>query len=93
LLAEDAHRALESAIEAAEQLAIYYEHRVKEPLRALELVREAIAELHSTQCGGPLNKERRVKIETRLSRRLSRLERRCGTAAPGKNRHGHCRST
>ena len=93
LLAEDAHRALESAIEAAEQLAIYYEHRVKEPLRALDLVRAAIAELHSTQCGGPLNKERRVKIETRLSRRLSRLECRCGTAAPGKNRHGHCRST
>src|SRR5258707_14817719 len=41
LLAGDAQRALESAIDAAEQLAIYYEHRVKEPRRALELIRAA----------------------------------------------------
>jgi hypothetical protein len=93
LLAEDARKALESAIEAAEQLAIYYEHRVKEPRRALDLVRAAVAELHAAQCGGPLTNDRAAKIETRLSRRLSRLERRCGSAAPGKNRPGHRRST
>ncbi len=81
LLAEDAQRALESAIEAAEQLAIYYEHRVKEPPRALEVTRAAIAELQEAQLAGRFTKERGGKLEARLSRRLScrlsRLERRC----------------
>lgn len=77
LLAEDAHKALESAIEAAEQLAIYYEHRVKEPRRALDLIRAAIAELQAAQRYGKLARDRAGKIETRLERRLTRLERRC----------------
>ncbi len=83
LLAEDAQKALESAIEAAEQLAIYYEHRVKEPSRALELVRAAMGELQAAQRDGKIAKDRAGKIEARLARRLTRLERRCTGASPG----------
>jgi uncharacterized protein YprB with RNaseH-like and TPR domain len=80
-LAEDAQRALESAIEAAEQLAIYHEHRAKEPQRALELIRAAIAELGEAHDAGRLPKDRTSKIQSRLQTRLLRLQRRC-TAAP-----------
>jgi uncharacterized protein YprB with RNaseH-like and TPR domain len=76
LLAEDAQRALESAIEAAEQLAIYYEHRAKQPRRALDLMRAAITELKEAQREGRFTKECAGKIEARLTRRLTRLERR-----------------
>jgi uncharacterized protein YprB with RNaseH-like and TPR domain len=80
LFADDARKALESAIEAAEQLAIYYEHRVKEPQRALELIRAAIAELHAAQRNGKFAEIHVCKIEARLARRLKRLERRCVAA-------------
>jgi uncharacterized protein YprB with RNaseH-like and TPR domain len=76
LLAEDAQRALESALEAAEQLAIYYEHRGKQPKRALELMRAAIGELHEALRAGRFAKECAGKIEARLTRRLTRLKRR-----------------
>jgi hypothetical protein len=82
LFVEDGQRALESAIEAAEQLAIYYEHRVKQPQRALELAREAIVQLKAAQRDGNLGKERANKIEARLTRRLTRLERRCALGPP-----------
>jgi uncharacterized protein len=82
LLAEDAQRALESAIEAAEQLAIYYEHRVKQPRRALDLMRVAIAELQDAECDGKLAMDRARNIEARLARRFTRLQRRCAGAAP-----------
>ena len=81
LLAEDVQRSLESAIEAAEQLAIYYEHRVKQPRRALELIRAAISELREAQRKRRFTKEIGGKIETRLTRRLTRLERRCAGAS------------
>ena len=77
LLADDAQKALESAIEAAEQLAIYYEHRAKEPRRALDLIRAAISELQAAQRDGNFAKDRLGKIQARLTRRLKRLERRC----------------
>jgi len=79
-LAEDAQKALESAIEAAEQLAIYYEHRVKEPQRALDLIRAAIAELQAAQRDRKLARDRAGKIEARLERRVTRLECRCARA-------------
>jgi uncharacterized protein YprB with RNaseH-like and TPR domain len=82
LLVEDAQRALESAIEAAEQLAIYYEHRAKQPQRAIELIRAATAKLHAAQRGGKLAEHRASRIETRLVRRLTRLERRCAAVPP-----------
>jgi hypothetical protein len=80
LLAEDAQKALESAIAAAEQLAIYYEHRAKESRRALDLVRAALAELRQAACGGTRSSARAAATEARLERRLARLERRCGDA-------------
>lgn len=82
LLVEDAQRALESAIEAAEQLAIYYEHRAREPRRALDLIRAAIAELRAAQLDGKLAGDRARNKEARLARRLTRLERLCAAAAP-----------
>jgi uncharacterized protein len=90
LLAEDAQRALESAIEATEQLAIYYEHRAKQPRRALDLTRAAIAELQTAQCDGKLAGERAGKIEARLARRFKRLERRCaGAPLFGRSQSGN----
>jgi uncharacterized protein YprB with RNaseH-like and TPR domain len=83
LLVEDAQRALESAMEASEQLAIYYEHRVKEPRRGLHLIRAAIGELRAAQHDGKLPEDRANKIQARLARRLTRLERRCAAAPAG----------
>jgi hypothetical protein len=77
---EDTQKALEAAIEAAEQLAIYYEHRAKQPHRAAELTAHAIAELRTAQREGGIAVARAHKIDGRLTRRLSRLDRRC---APG----------
>lgn len=76
-LAVDAQRALESAIEAAEQLAIYFEHRAKEPQRALDLIQAAIAELGEAHDAGRLPKDRTGRIQSRLLARLLRLQRRC----------------
>jgi uncharacterized protein YprB with RNaseH-like and TPR domain len=77
MLKEDAEKCQLAAIEAAEQLAIYYEHRVKQPRRAAELVREAIADLHEAKRTGGFTGSRANKIESRLAHRLARLERRC----------------
>jgi uncharacterized protein YprB with RNaseH-like and TPR domain len=79
LLAEDTQRALESAIEAAEQLAIYYEHRAKQPHRATELTCHAIGELRRAEHNDGIAPARAHKIEERLARRLKRLERRGAT--------------
>jgi uncharacterized protein len=77
LYAQDAQRALEAAIDAAEQLAIHYEHRAKEPKRALDLTHVALRELLAGRREGKLPKDRATKIEARLTRRLTRLNRRC----------------
>jgi uncharacterized protein len=79
-LEEDSPKALESAIEAAEQLAIYYEHRAKQPVEALDIVRAAITELHAAQRAGRFTRGRAAKLQARLARRLARLERRCAEA-------------
>jgi uncharacterized protein len=77
ILNEDAEKGVQAAIEAAEQLAIYYEHRAKQPRRAIELVREAMAELHEAQRIGGFAGRHASKIESRLAHRLARLDRRC----------------
>jgi hypothetical protein len=79
LSVEDSLKTLESAIEAAEQLAIYYEHRAKQPYRAAELIRASIAEFRDAQSVIGVELSRANKIEARLARRLARLERRCAT--------------
>jgi uncharacterized protein YprB with RNaseH-like and TPR domain/predicted nucleic acid-binding protein len=77
VLAEEARKSLEAAIEAAEQLAIYYEHRVKQPHRAADLIRAAIAQLQDAHRTGGIANARASKIDSRLTHRLARLERRC----------------
>jgi len=74
--AEEGRQALEAAIEAAEQLAIYHEHRAKQPQLAAELTSQALAELRNAHHEGEIAATRAAKIEARLTRRLSRLERR-----------------
>jgi uncharacterized protein len=74
---EDARSAFESAITAAEQLAIYYEHRDKQPHRALDLTLAALSELQQGQHDDILSRDRARKIKARLLRRLERLQRRC----------------
>jgi hypothetical protein len=77
MLAEDAQQALESAISAAEQLAIYYEHHAKQPKRALDLILAARAELQHAQRDKVIAGDRADRIVARLARRLQRLEKRC----------------
>jgi len=64
--------------EAYEQLAIYYEHRVREPHRAAELARKALLELRNVNRLGTMPpgayRERRLRFE----QRLARLERKAG---------------
>jgi hypothetical protein len=66
------------AIEACEQLAIYYEHRDRQPERALELTREALAALQRAARAGLLAPEKLARLRARLERRWKRLERRAG---------------
>jgi uncharacterized protein YprB with RNaseH-like and TPR domain len=82
LAVEDERRALESAVEAAEQLAIHYEHRAKQPRHALDLIRAAIAELQAARRAGIVTDEYEAKVHARLDRRLARLERRCSGQLP-----------
>ena len=79
-LAEDERKAAECAIEAAEQLAIHYEHRSRQPRLALEMVRSAIAELRDALLSGTITKKYEARLYGRLARRIERLERRCSPA-------------
>ena len=91
---EDERKAVETALEAAEQLAIYYEHRGKQPARARELIRAAVSELQEARRAGGLSRDRAGRVEARLMRRLARLERRCGersffgVVSPGNRSRG-----
>ncbi len=82
--AEDGQKALESAIEAAEQLAIYYEHRAKKPSRAAELIQTAIADLRDARSAGGIEPARATKIESRLIRRQLRLQHQCEPKGTGE---------
>ena len=73
---DDTQKALEAAIEAAEQLAIYHEHLAKQPRRAAELTALALTELQSARSDGEITVARATKIEARLALRLLRLQRR-----------------
>jgi hypothetical protein len=88
ILKEDAQKALESAIVATEQLAIYYEHRAKQPSRAAELMRIALGELREERGFGGIEPARARKIEARLARRLLRLERHCEFESGGRPTSG-----
>jgi uncharacterized protein YprB with RNaseH-like and TPR domain len=69
---------IDGALEAYEQLAIYYEHQAKEPERAASLTREALAALDQASRNGTLPPPVCRKLRGRLEHRLERLVRRAG---------------
>jgi hypothetical protein len=80
---------LQAALEAYEQLAIYYEHHARDPQRAAELTRAALAELRRVHRTAELEPGRYKRLKTQLDHRLARLERKTGVsllppAAPRK---------
>ncbi len=60
-------------LEAYEQLAIYYEHHAREPFRAAEFTREALAALRKGLRTGHIEPGRYRKLRARLEHRLARL--------------------
>ncbi len=62
-------------IEAYEQLAIYYERHAREPLRAADIAREALAELRRALRAGLIAQHVQIRARARFERRLARLER------------------
>ncbi|MGH9816961.1 MAG: ribonuclease H-like domain-containing protein [Candidatus Acidiferrales bacterium] len=63
------------AVEAYEQLAVYYEHRAREPECALALAMDALAVLHRAGSAGVTSPAKYTRIRARLERRIVRLER------------------
>src|SRR5208337_5454192 len=66
--------------EAYEQLAIFYEHEAREPRRALEIAREALAQLRRANQVGTIAAATYHKAKARFEHRLARLERKVGQA-------------
>ncbi len=64
--------------EAYEQLAIYYEHRAREPHRAASLARKALAELRKANRLGTIAPRAYREGRARFEQRLARLERKAG---------------
>lgn len=65
-------------LESYEQLAIYYEHRAREPHRAAALARQALADLRRANRLGTIAPSAYRQQRTRFERRLTRLERKTG---------------
>lgn len=63
-----------AGIQACEQLAIHYEHRTREPERALALTRAAVVRLHENHLSGRLDSSQFHRWHARLMRRLARLQ-------------------
>ncbi len=64
----------DAALEAYEQLAMYYEHQVRQPERAAALTREALAAVSEALQMGNLTAAAHRKLCARLEHRLCRLE-------------------
>ena len=64
--------------ESYEQLAIYFEHEVREPRRALVIVREALAQLRRANQVGMITALAYRRTKTQFEHRLARLERKAG---------------
>ena len=60
--------------EAYEQLAIHYERRTRDPLRAAELAREALAELRRANRLGMIAANTYRQTSARFEQRLARLK-------------------
>jgi len=65
-----------AALEAYEQLAIYYEHQAREPQRAAALTRQALEAVGEALQAGNLTAAEHRKLRNRLEHRLLRLARR-----------------
>ncbi len=65
-------------LRAYEQLAIYYEHRTREPQRALDITREALAELRRAHRLGTIAASQYRQAKIKFEHRLARLERKAG---------------
>ena len=61
--------------EAYEQLAIYYEHKARDPMQARQLVERAIHELRNAIQTGDITPGAYREIKARFDRRMVRLER------------------
>lgn len=75
---ESASEFLADRLDAYEQLAIYYEHHAREPERAAELTRKALAELRWLLRAGGIDPARHHRLRARLDHRLARLTRQSG---------------
>jgi tetratricopeptide (TPR) repeat protein len=73
--------------EAYEQLAIYYEHRAREPRRATTLARKALAELREANRIDTIAPHAYRRRRKQFERRLARLERKAGKALLGAAIH------
>lgn len=65
-------------IEAYEQLAMYYEHRAREPKQAAAIVRRALTELRRSNRLGMMAAGAYRRVRERFEHRLARLERSLG---------------
>jgi uncharacterized protein len=74
--------------EAYEQLAIYYEHRTREPHRAAALARQALEELRNANRLGEIAPGVYRDCKARFDRRLARLERK-GTVLTFRSEQEH----
>jgi len=63
---------------AYEQLAIHFEHEVRQPHHALGIVREALAELRRANQAGMISPAAYRRTKAEFEHRLSRLERKAG---------------
>jgi uncharacterized protein len=70
-------------LEAYEQLAIYYEHRAREPQRAAALAKKALLELRNASRLGTIAATAYRERRTRFEQRLARLERKSSRLLPG----------
>jgi tetratricopeptide (TPR) repeat protein len=63
--------------EAYEQLAIYYEHKARDPEQAQQIVRQAINELRRAFQVGDITPSAYREFKAKFDRRMERLERKC----------------
>jgi uncharacterized protein YprB with RNaseH-like and TPR domain len=63
---------------AYEQLAIYYEHEVRQPTRALAIAQEALAQLRRANQMGSIGASLYRRSHSRFQHRVARLERKLG---------------
>jgi uncharacterized protein len=63
-------------IEAYEQLAIYFEHKAKQPERALQLMRPAMQELQIAFRAGAVSAAQYRRMKTHMEHRMERLRKR-----------------